>query len=112
MPKIQPYQSLVSATNVAGGQRKIGNLPRTDMNVLSDIGGEVKNVLAKVERKNLLNEAEEKRQIEKQRNKEERLREREKAKLKTEKYRVQLVTHQGDLQIKAFEEEVALQGSL
>ena len=112
MPKIQPYQSLVSATNVAGGQRKIGNLPRTDMNVLSDIGGEVKNVLAKVERKNLLNEAEEKRQIEKQRNKEERLREREKAKLKTEKYRVQLVTHQGDLKIKAFEEEVALQGSL
>ena len=101
MVKINPYRSLVSPRNVAAGSPRMRGLPRTDMNVLSDIGSEVQNVLGKIERKNLINEAEA-----------ERLRKKKKAEYENEKRKIQFITYQGKLNESLFNAEKNITKSL
>ena len=106
--KINPYRSLVSPRNVAAGSPKMRGLPRTDMNVLSDIGSEVQNVLGKIERKNLLNEAKEEKKLQEA----ERLRKKKKAEYENEKRKIEFITYQGKLDESLFNSNVNITKSL
>ena len=85
MPKIQRYQNLVPIRNVAGGSPRARALPLSDMDLLSNIGSEIQNVMGEIERKNLINEAKKEREIEKQRAEAEQKRKKTIAQYKKEK---------------------------